>query len=146
MVSDALALGPITAKDLIEADDSGNEPAEFLSSTMPWRATSRARFWCSGVHTSFGPSLPYCWLIGLPSKNPNLIIVAKLFDKALSTVVSLSRPRPIALLTLRRRKLPQSRSNPALANENCANKEKKLSEKIYATAISLTHHMTMCSD
>lgn len=92
MVCVALALGPITAKDLMAVADRGNEPSEFLSSTIPSRATSRASSWFAAVQTSLGPRFPYSCLLGLPSKNPNLIIVAKLFETALSMVDSLRRP------------------------------------------------------
>lgn len=92
MVLLTLALGPMTAKDLIAVGDRGKDPALFLSKTIPCLAASRASSWFAGVQTSFGPSFPYNWVLGLPSKNPNLINVAKLLETALSTATSVRSP------------------------------------------------------
>lgn len=58
MVFVTLALGPITASDLMDVGESGKDPILFLRRTIPCLAASRANSWFAGVHTSFGPSFP----------------------------------------------------------------------------------------
>lgn len=113
MVLVTLALGPITAKDLMAEEDRGNDPGLFLSKTIPCLAASRASSWCCGVHTSLGPRFPYSCLLGGPSKNPRRINVAKLFLMALSTSDSFSSPAFTAASVCWPRNEPQLRSNPA---------------------------------
>ena len=91
MVKLALALGPMTAMDLMDLVESGSAPL-FLRSTMPWRAASRASSWLEDVHTSLGPRLPNGSSRGSPSKKPSRMSVMKLLVMARSTSDSESLP------------------------------------------------------
>lgn len=58
MVFVTLALGPMTANDLMAVGVKGSDPAVFFSKTIPCLAASRASSWFSGVQTSLGPRFP----------------------------------------------------------------------------------------
>ncbi|GJS59451.1 RNA-directed DNA polymerase, eukaryota [Tanacetum coccineum] len=110
----ALACGPITARDLTFVGTSGNDPSLFFSKTVPCVVASRASSWLAVVHTSFGPRVPYIYLVGLPPKNPSLISISKLFETPLSTTDSYTSPAFIAFSECSLSESPQSRSNPAV--------------------------------